>query len=214
MNRADIIDLLAAIAAVDRRTIGQADVIVWHDIIGGLPKDLAFQAARNHFRECPGVYLEPGHIYQRVRAIRQDQLEREPDEIREARQEQLAAKVEQDAAELAEAKSIPAGDPKFRRPKNSPLRVPCPWCKAGVGSPCTIVGSRTPLRREPRFHPSRIDAAAPPQPPEDAAWPACTACGKNPLVTDEDRDRGVCTPCQQAATPQQPETEVPERNQA
>ena len=55
-----------------------------------------------------------------------------------------------------------------------------------------------------RYHDSRIEASSPPQPPEDTAWPICTACGINPLVTDEDRDRGVCTPCHQAGTPRQP----------
>jgi hypothetical protein len=66
-----------------------------------------------------------------------------------------------------------------------------------------------------RYHPSRIEAAAspprPPEPAEDTAWPTCTACGTNPLVTDEDVARGVCTPCQQAST-HQPNTEAPERN--
>ena len=225
MNREDIIDVLTAITAVDRRTVGQADVIVWHDIIGDLPKDLALQAVRDHARECPDVWLQPGHIYQRVRAIRRDMLEREPDEMREARQERLAVKVAQDVAELAAAKAIPdAEPPKYIRPSADPttgplLQVACPYCRASVGQRCISQSTRQPMRRGQRAHPSRIDAArsAPkhaPKPAEDAACSLCTACGIRPLVADEDAARGVCTPCVQASTPQQPKTEVPERSNA
>ena len=64
MNRDDVIDVLTAVSAADRRTVGQADVDVWQAVIGDLPKDLAFQAVRDHLREKPGVWLEPGHIYE------------------------------------------------------------------------------------------------------------------------------------------------------
>src|SRR6476620_1328278 len=138
MNRDDVIDVLTAVAAADRRTVGEADVDVWQAVIGDLPKDLALQAVRDHLREKPGVWLEPGHIYERVRAIRRDQLEREPDEHRDARQEALAAKVAQDIAVLAATKAIP----KYQRPDVNPLTVKCPWCKAGIGTRCYVPGTK------------------------------------------------------------------------
>jgi hypothetical protein len=82
VNRNDVIDVLTAVAAGDRRTVGDADVDVWQAIIGELTKDFALQAVRDHMRDQPGVWLEPGHVYQRARAIRRDQLERtSPPEI-------------------------------------------------------------------------------------------------------------------------------------
>ena len=69
MTHDDIIDLLSYAAAFDRRTVGKFDVLAWYDLIGDLPKDLALQAARDHYREQPGVWLEPGHIVAGVEAI-------------------------------------------------------------------------------------------------------------------------------------------------
>lgn len=76
MNRDDVIDVLSVIAAATRRSVGEADVAIWEPVIGALPKDLALQAVRDHIRDSPGVWLEPGHVYQRARAIRRDDMER------------------------------------------------------------------------------------------------------------------------------------------
>lgn len=82
MTRDDVIDILTAVSAGDRRTVGQSDVEVWQAIIGELPKDFALQAVRDHMRDRPGVWLEPGHVYQRARALRRDELDRaSPPEI-------------------------------------------------------------------------------------------------------------------------------------
>lgn len=37
------------------------------------------------------------------------------------------------------------------------LRVPCPWCGAARGQPCTLPGGDTPLQRTPA-HPARLIA--------------------------------------------------------
>jgi hypothetical protein len=37
------------------------------------------------------------------------------------------------------------------------LRVPCPWCGAAVGQPCTLPGGDIPMRRTPA-HPARLVA--------------------------------------------------------
>lgn len=77
MNRNDVIDVLSVVAAATRRSVGETDVAIWEPIIGSLSKDLALQAVRDHIRENPGVWLEPGHVYQRARAIRRDEMERD-----------------------------------------------------------------------------------------------------------------------------------------
>ncbi|WP_078345162.1 hypothetical protein [Mycobacteroides chelonae] len=73
MNRDEVIDVLSAVVAADRRTVGKADVDVWQAVIGDLPFDTAVNAVRDHLRECPDVWLQPGHIYARVKAKRRDE---------------------------------------------------------------------------------------------------------------------------------------------
>lgn len=109
MTKNDVVDVLTAIAVGDRRTVGKTDVELWNRIIGDLPKDLAMQAVVDHFADCPGVWLEPGHVKQRVRAIRRDIADRESDEQRMYRQEVLASKA---AAEVRSITGVPMGPVK------------------------------------------------------------------------------------------------------
>ena len=158
MNRDDVIDVLAVVAAATRRTVGEADVKIWSEIIGGDDKQLALRAVRDHLAECPGVWLEPGHVHQRVKAFRRDQWERESIEAKQARMEALESKAVDDAHELAARKGIPIEAPKYKRTGGSPcLRVKCPWCKAGPGQPCVVPNtSRAPAEL---WHPSRKELA-------------------------------------------------------
>lgn len=160
MNRDDVIDVLTAVAAADKRTVGDADVNVWQEIIGGLHRQDALRAVRDHLRDQPGVWIEPGHVYQRVRSFVRDQIEREPRAAREARQEALAAKAAEDFEALAERKGLP-GPVKFQRGARPEVLVACPFCKAKVGEPCGVndpSGRREPLRKS-RAHHSRLVAA-------------------------------------------------------
>jgi len=70
VNRNEVIDLLTAVSASDRRTVGQADVEVWQTAIGHLALPECQRAVVGHIRECPGMWLEPGHILKRVEAER------------------------------------------------------------------------------------------------------------------------------------------------
>lgn len=88
MNRNDVIDVLSVVAAATRRPVGETDVGIWEPVIGSLPKDLALQAVRDHIRDCPGVWLEPGHVYQRVRNMRRDVMERDPHAIGPGREQE------------------------------------------------------------------------------------------------------------------------------
>ena len=94
MNRDDVIDVLSVVAAATRRTVGEVDVDVWQAVIGELPVmgmvrgervNMPLKAVRDHLAEQPGVWLEPGHVHQRVRAMIRDHLERESDEMRDRR---------------------------------------------------------------------------------------------------------------------------------
>lgn len=161
MNRNDVIDVLTAVAAADRRTVGETDVDVWQAVIGDLPRTLALTAVRDHLRDSPGVWLEPGHVYGRVKAMRRDQLDRESREEREARQAQLEAKSVEPIARLAQHLDLDVGL-KFKRrgAHGAPeLKIRCPWppCHAAIGRPCWNSVTRQPLKEG--FHDSRTEAA-------------------------------------------------------
>lgn len=156
MNRNEVIDVLTAVAAADRRTVGEADVTVWCAVIGDLPKEDALRAVVDHFRECPGVWLEPGHVVAGVRAIRRDRMQRLSEDQQAAREAVIDAKVSEMVAEIAAAKSIPDDRVVFHRPGVNALLVRCPWCHAAVGDRCMTPGTQRPNRNP---HPSRVDAA-------------------------------------------------------
>ncbi len=159
MTRDELVDVLSVISVGSGRTFGRADVEFWWSIISDVPKVAAEKAVHAHFREKPGVWLEPGYIVERWKAARREAIEKETNEQREARQQMLDRKVAKDIDALAASKAIPAAEPKFKRPVLNPTIVRCDWCKASVGSPCVIPGTRSPLRNGERFHPGRVEAA-------------------------------------------------------
>ena len=86
MIRDDLINLYALVQASDNREeITDADIAIWQQIIGDLDPGDCVDAIMAHFREQPGVWLQPGHIRVRVRARHADELSRmDPDERAEA----------------------------------------------------------------------------------------------------------------------------------
>lgn len=64
MNRSEVVDLLTYAAACDQRTVGEADVLVWFDMLAPLDFDACLTAARQHYRRSPDVRLKPGHLWQ------------------------------------------------------------------------------------------------------------------------------------------------------
>lgn len=166
MNRDDVIDVLSVVAAATRRTVGEMDVEIWGAVIGHLDKQQALKAVQDHLREKPGVWLEPGHIAERVRIYARDAAEKSHtkrviDEGRAARQLALEQANKDRIAELTEQVGKP-----FLRPSQSrsnevnPLSVRCPYeaCRSKPGYVCVntaFPGSKP--RREP--HPSRVEAA-------------------------------------------------------
>lgn len=76
MNKSEVAMLLAAASGRDQRTIGDADVLAWHEDIGELPYELAQEALRRHYREST-ERLMPAHIWRQVRRIRDERRGKE-----------------------------------------------------------------------------------------------------------------------------------------
>lgn len=71
MTRGDVARLLAYMAAFDKRTLGDADVLAWHDAIGDLDFEPARLAVRDWYRENEG-WVMPAHIRTAVRGSAAD----------------------------------------------------------------------------------------------------------------------------------------------
>lgn len=125
MNRNDVIDVLSLVAAATRRTIGETDVEIWGSIIGPLPKELAMEAVRDHLRDKPGVWLEPGHVYQRAREIGRERNTR-PSDAYQALCDSKAAPDEDPAVTARRRAAIEAfanARKNFGRPAEDPQRL-------------------------------------------------------------------------------------------
>lgn len=162
MNRNEVVDLLSTVAAHDRRTVGQVDVDVWNTTIGDLPLGACLRALAAQIRECPGVWIEPGHIAQRVIAERRAEREKEHTRelLGEIQDRNDRFQIERHQAHMAEITAAIGNPPEYQQMTTrygaNPLSVRCPWqpCRAAAGFPCTTGGK---AMKSP--HPSRIDAA-------------------------------------------------------
>lgn len=76
MTPSEVADILTAAAMFDRRTVGTADAMAWHAVVGDLPFDDALAAVRAHYTEG-NDWLMPAHVRQRVKAMRRDRIERQ-----------------------------------------------------------------------------------------------------------------------------------------
>lgn len=90
MTPVEIAQILAKAAAFDQRTVGQADILAWHDAIGDINPGDALDAVSQHYRESTDR-LMPAH----VRRIA-DQLDRARRRAEREHREQLAI-ADQDA---------------------------------------------------------------------------------------------------------------------
>lgn len=79
MTHDDVIDLLKVLAAYDKRTVGEADVLVWSEQArrGRWTRDEAVEAVHEHHHRSP-EFAKPAHVDQLVRAHRRDRLDRAP----------------------------------------------------------------------------------------------------------------------------------------
>lgn len=67
MKHSEAAELLTYVAAFDRRTIGEADVIAWRQALNGLDVERCKAAIVTHYRRSTDLIM-PGHIWQLARA--------------------------------------------------------------------------------------------------------------------------------------------------
>lgn len=77
MNRSEAATILALCASYDRRTIGEADVAAWIQVIGDLRFQDVSQAIVGHYSRSRD-FVMPSEIRTEVRRIRDDRLLRTP----------------------------------------------------------------------------------------------------------------------------------------
>lgn len=82
MTRGDIGRLLAYMAAFDKRTIGDADVIAWHDAVGDLDFRPALEAVRRWYGIEGNRWIMPGDV--RGGCVKRPELKPVREAIREA----------------------------------------------------------------------------------------------------------------------------------
>lgn len=68
MNREETANLLTAMAALDRRTIGAADVIAWQGLLTDVDFGDALEAVKRHYAEQTD-WMMPAHVRRLVRDI-------------------------------------------------------------------------------------------------------------------------------------------------
>jgi len=67
--------LLAICASCDRRTVGDADVLAWHLVLGDLPYADCETAVTAHYGQSR-EWIMPADVRARVKSMRRDRLER------------------------------------------------------------------------------------------------------------------------------------------
>jgi hypothetical protein len=73
VNRAETARLLAAIAAFNNRTIGEADVEAWQSVLPDVEYADALEAVKRHYAEHT-EWLMPAHVRRNVRDIVQERF--------------------------------------------------------------------------------------------------------------------------------------------
>jgi hypothetical protein len=91
MTPAEVAKVLTKASAYDLRTVGQADVIAWHEALSDIELADALEAVARHFRLSTDR-LMPAHVRQLVRDIRDERLRANHHEIR-----QLPSRFEPDS---------------------------------------------------------------------------------------------------------------------
>jgi hypothetical protein len=109
--------ILALCAAYDSRTVGRADILAWHDVIGDVAYADAMQAVKDHYRDHR-ERITVADIRDRVRAMRLARVENledvdlvrdvDPDDPHWTRILQARRRAVLDGTPLEQAKAIPA----------------------------------------------------------------------------------------------------------
>jgi hypothetical protein len=134
----------------------QARIAAWAEVVEPhklCQQDLLEAVGAFYVDNPVGRTIQVGDLIHHARQVRRERAEREPDELREARQAALDAKAAEDDAE----RTTWDGPLKHSRPPFNPLMHRCPHCGARPGTHCTVPGTNRPPHDG--THPSREDAA-------------------------------------------------------
>lgn len=81
MTPADTARVLAKASAYDLRTVGEADVLAWHEVLADIEYTDALAAVTRHYRNRTDR-LMPAHIREHVREIRAERARQAPHPVR------------------------------------------------------------------------------------------------------------------------------------
>ncbi|AJF63857.1 hypothetical protein SVTN_04860 [Streptomyces vietnamensis] len=174
MTPADTAGLAALVAAMcPSMHLEETTTDAWHLLLADLDvADTREAVIRLGRRQS---HIDPADIRTEVRAIREERLARDPlplpyadpDDPRRYRAELLAIVTALASGQrVKRTPAVPAQPPPAlaRRSRHAlhvhALHVPCPWCRAAAGRPCTIPRLGIPLKNAPA-HVSRLTAAGP-----------------------------------------------------
>lgn len=135
-------NLLGRAALVDGREVTPEIVAVWHEYIGHLDPRTAMAALDRH-RATSDKYLEPAHIIEQAKTVKQIQAHDE------------AATRARYALPAPKSGGVPDwfwGRAGIDRHAPQPPPWPCPWCGARELAPCIRRGTTEPLGA---IHPAR-----------------------------------------------------------
>ena len=162
LTRDDVIDVLTAIAAFDRRTVGDGDITAWGAALrSDLDLQLALDAVQIH-NATSEDWIKPVHVNKLAVQIRKDRAEREDREARERRQDRndqrhgLEAAPGSPLALNADGPPVPGA-----YQVNDAVERDCPTCHAEPYEPCTNPVNGRPRRLPclPRLRESKGTAA-------------------------------------------------------
>lgn len=71
MTHDDVVDVLAKAAAYDRRKVGEADVLAWHEIISRWDRADALAAVTRHYTETSD-WMMPADLVRHIKALREE----------------------------------------------------------------------------------------------------------------------------------------------
>lgn len=77
MTPAEVARVLTKAAAYDRRTVGEAEALAWHQIVGDLDYADALEAVSRHYAETDR-WLMPVHLRDHARRVRLERVEAAP----------------------------------------------------------------------------------------------------------------------------------------
>lgn len=71
MNRTEVATVLIKVTAFDLRTVGEADVLAWHEVLADVDLADALAAVTRHYRDSTDRIM-PAHVRRLARAVKDD----------------------------------------------------------------------------------------------------------------------------------------------